>query len=153
MNIHSDQILSTEDMVSICSQVLHCDRNLSSKTINRRSCAVFGIQPKTCVFLWFHLEGLLPVGAEPKHLLWALSFLKLYEVEEGRASRLQVDEKTCRKWTKIFIRAISKLNLVRSCHNYLKNILTFTIRSTGQIDYANHPWITAFVQLMGQIVP
>ena len=78
MNIYSDQILSTEDMLSICSQVLHCDRNSSSETINHRSCAVFGIQPKTHVFLRFHLEGILPFGAEPKHLLWALSFLKLY---------------------------------------------------------------------------
>ena len=68
-----------------------------------------------CVFLWFHLEGLLPEGAEPNHTLWALPFLKFYEVEEGTASRLQADEKTCRKWTKVFVLAISNLKLVCTC--------------------------------------
>ena len=54
------------------------------------------------MFLWFSLEGLVPRRTTPKHLLWGLNFLKLYEVEEARARRLHVDEKTCRKWTSIF---------------------------------------------------
>ena len=33
MNIHSDKIITTKDMVSNRSQVLHYDRNLSSRTI------------------------------------------------------------------------------------------------------------------------
>ena len=48
----------------------------------------FGMTLNVCVFLWLHLGGLLTVGAIPKHLLWSLSCLKLYEVEEDRASRL-----------------------------------------------------------------
>ena len=99
-------------MTVICSQILHCDRKLSTSTINRRCAAVFGLKPKIGVDLWYHLKGLLPNGAAPEHMLWALSFLKLYEVEEARASRLGVHEETCRKWTKVLIFAISKLLLV-----------------------------------------
>ena len=88
MELTIEELITTERMRSVFARVLYCDRNLSSSTINRRSKSVFGITPKVCVFIWLHLEGLLPVGAKPKHLLWALSFLKLYEVEEDRASRL-----------------------------------------------------------------
>ena len=122
MELTSEEFITTERMRSICARALYCDRNLCSSTIDRRSKAVFGIAPKVCVFLWLHLEGLLPVGAKPKHLLWALSFLKLYEVEEGRASRLQVDEKTCRKWTKILLLAISQLQLVSNIEYIVCNL-------------------------------
>lgn len=113
MDDQDSHALSTSCMRKICAIVLHCDRNLSFRTIERRCAGVFGLKPKVCVFLWYHLEGLLPSGATPTYLLWALSFLKLYEVEEARSSRLQVDEKTSRKWIKIFVYAISNLNLVR----------------------------------------
>ena len=99
--------VTTNVMNETCCIVLHCDRSLSTSTINRRAAAVFGLKPNVIVFLWYSLEGLLPKSANLEHLLWALSFLKCYEVEEARASRLQVNEKTCRKWTKIFVNAIS----------------------------------------------
>ena len=99
--------VTTDVMTEICCIVLHCDRNLSKTTINRRSAAVFGLKPKLIVLLWYNLGGLIPKIAKLHHLLWALLFLKLYEVEEARACRLQIDEETCRKWTKIFVKAIS----------------------------------------------
>ena len=104
--------MSTSRMTDVCTVLLHIDRNISTSTINRRCAAVFGLNPKMCVYLWYHLEGLLPDLASPKHMLWVLSCLKLYEVEESRASRLQVDEKPNRKWTKIMTIAVSKLDLV-----------------------------------------
>ena len=104
--------LTLNDVQKICKVMLHCDRSLSSLTISRRCAAVFGIRPKIIFFLWLSLEGLVPRRTTPNHLLWALSFLKLYEVEEARACRLHVDEKTCRKWTSTLVTAISKLNLV-----------------------------------------
>ena len=61
----------------------------------------------------------MPKGVHPRHLLWALYFLKVYPVVEiGRgavAGKKElglagvVDEKTWRKWTKIFVEAISYL--------------------------------------------
>ena len=106
--------VNTDTMFKVVSNVLHCDRNLSTSTINRRSAALFGLKPNLLVLLWYSLEGLIPKTANLHHLLWALSFLKLYEVEEARASRFQIDEKTCRKWTKIMVDAMSQLNLVRA---------------------------------------
>ena len=85
--------ISTIHMTVVCSQILYYDRKLSTSTINRRCAAVFGLKPKIRVHLWYHLKGLLPNGAAPEHMSWAISFLKLYEVEEARASRLGVDEK------------------------------------------------------------
>ena len=99
-------------MTVVCSQILHCDRKLSTSTINRRCAAVFGLKPKNCVHLWYHLKGMLPNGAAPEHMLWALSFLKLYEVGEARAWRLGVDEKIAENGTKILIFAICKLPMV-----------------------------------------
>ena len=79
MNSFPDHLISTESMKSVCSQVPYCDRSLFTETINGRSAAVFSIEPEVR-FLWIYLEGLLPEGAESKHLLWALSFLKWKKV-------------------------------------------------------------------------
>ena len=112
MDFSNFSVKTTDEIRLLCSRILHCDRNLAKSTIDRWSAAVFGIKPKVCVFIWYSSEGLLPNRAEPKHLLQAISFLKLHEVEESRATRFLVDEKTCRKWTKIFLTAMSELNLV-----------------------------------------
>jgi hypothetical protein len=49
-------------------------------------------------------------GAQPKHLMWALNFLKVYGKEEDSANYAGgVDEQTFRKWTHIFVEAISFL--------------------------------------------
>ena len=120
--------MTTTVMYKICSIVLHCDCNLSTSTINRRLAAFFGLKPKSLVLLWYSLEGLIPKRAKLQHLLWALSFLKLYEFKEVRASRFQVDQETSCKWTKIMEHALSQLNLVR--HNYYM----FTVFSDFFID-------------------
>ena len=103
----NSSVKTSEKIRLLCSRILHCDRNLAKSTVDRRSAAVL-----VCVFLWYSLEGLSPNRAESKHLLKALSFLKLYEVEKSSATRFLVDKKTCRKWTKIVVTAISELNLI-----------------------------------------
>lgn len=80
-----------------CTTAFRCNRNLSYSTIYRKSTAVFGLKPKVIVSLQYDLEGLLPSMATPKYLLWGLSFLKLYEIEESRASKFRVDKKACWK--------------------------------------------------------
>lgn len=62
MEIYNDQI------AAICTQLLHCDRNLAARAISRHRAAVFGLKLKICIYLWYHLEGLLPIGATPKHM-------------------------------------------------------------------------------------
>lgn len=52
----------------------------------------------------------MPKGVQPKHLLWGLLFLTTYDTEENLAQRVgNVDEKTFRKWSRLFVDAISYL--------------------------------------------
>ena len=48
-------------------------------------------------------------ACKPKHLLWALIFLKTYSTESSLAVAIGADEKTLRKWIFIIIYAISDL--------------------------------------------
>ena len=66
--------------------------------------------------VWFLLDGeeLQPPGGCPKHLLWALHFLKVYPLQAPGcaafgASGGAVDPKTHRKWVWAYIEAIAKL--------------------------------------------
>ncbi len=52
----------------------------------------------------------MPAGVNPKHILWALLSLTVYDTEHNRAQRLgNVAEKIYRKWSKLFVIAISYL--------------------------------------------
>ena len=59
-------------------------------------------------------DSLLPEGGRPKHLLWALHFMKAYPKQSTGclpigASAGAVDAKTQRKWVWAFIDAIANL--------------------------------------------
>jgi len=79
------------------------------------------IVSKVWSMLWE--EDLLPEGGRPKHLLWALHFLKVYPLQAPAfaavgASGGAVDPKTHRKWVWAFIDAIAELvNEVVSSHS------------------------------------
>jgi hypothetical protein len=47
---------------------------------------------------------------KPKHLLWALHFMKCYPTEKQMSSAVKEDDKTLRKWVQIFIKALAGLN-------------------------------------------
>jgi hypothetical protein len=52
----------------------------------------------------------MPMGVDPKHLLWALYFLTVYDTEHNSSQRVgKVDKKTYRKWLELFVEAISWL--------------------------------------------
>ena len=70
------------------------------------------IVSKVWSMLWE--EDVLPEGGRPKHLLWALHFLKVYPLQTPGcaavgASGGAVDPKTHRKWVWAFIDAIAEL--------------------------------------------
>ena len=44
--------------------------------------------------------------------MWALLFLKLYEIEPVNASLVRCDEKTFRKWSWLFVEAIGDLDYI-----------------------------------------
>ena len=46
---------------------------------------------------------------QPRHLLWALNFMQDYEEESPSSDGFNCDEKTWRKWTWIYVTAMSRL--------------------------------------------
>lgn len=71
----------------------------------------YGISSEVCAVLWNQIEN-KPYGAEPKHLLWCMLFLKNYNKEHINSAITNVDEKTFRLWTWRFVELLAKLNVV-----------------------------------------
>ena len=74
----------------------------------------FGTVPVRCCLIWNMLRACdearaILNGALPKHLLWALMFLKLYGTEATLCGKAKCDEKTFRKWSWKFVQAIALL--------------------------------------------
>ena len=78
---------------------------------NRGFRALFGITPYICSMLWAKCIGQLSNGAEPKHLLWTLTFLKVYSTESVHCVLFGTTEKTFQKWVCCFIGIISDLSI------------------------------------------
>ena len=79
----------------------------------------FGTPVEAVEIVWDLLlrDSLLPEKGRPKHLLWALHFMKAYPKQGPAcatvgASAGAVDAKTFRKWVWAFIRAIAELEEV-----------------------------------------
>jgi len=79
-----------------------------------RFAATFGCSTRVAAALWNRLDGkdLLPEDMLVKHLLWALSFLKLYNPESVQVPVCGADEKTYRKRVWIALEALAELDLV-----------------------------------------
>ena len=78
---------------------------------NRRFISHFGTTPTVASLCWQLIPN-HPRGSHPKHLLWALLFLKLYRSENVHASMVGCDEKTFRKWCRKYIILISRMDVV-----------------------------------------
>ena len=79
---------------------------------HRRFRALFGVDPEVCAAAW-DLVGFnfgFPKGCEKVHLMWTLLFLKTYKTENDLAAMLGgIDEKTLRKWVKIMVELLARL--------------------------------------------
>ena len=76
----------------------------------------FGTSLPIVSMVWSMLleEDILPEGGRPKHLLWALHFLKVYPLQAPGCAAVggsagAVDAKTHKKWVWAFIDAIAEL--------------------------------------------
>ena len=84
----------------------------------RRFPGMFGCSPHVCSIIFKYLqqqndiEWPSSLGLQPKHLLWALLFLKVYNTEEVNSSIVGCNEKTFRKWTWKVIEGLSKMLVV-----------------------------------------
>ena len=87
--------------LSLFSEAARSDR--SHATQNQHFNASCGVHPTVCVIVWGEFKQFMLVedACKPKHLLWALIFLKTYTIKSSLAVAIGVDEKTLQKW--IFI--------------------------------------------------
>ena len=92
-------------------KLIGLERNLAEATIRRRCRSHIGVSFEVCSDVWkrLTLERLLPLKAQPNHLLWALLRLNMYESIDCLSTKLKVDPSTCRKWIWLMIRAIESL--------------------------------------------
>ena len=97
-------INAAEDMVNL--------PQTRNDTFNWRWISAFGLLPKVCSVLWNKIDpfNTMSMGVHPKHLLWALCFLTVYDTEQNSSHRTdRVDKKTHWKWSELFVEAISYL--------------------------------------------
>lgn len=73
--------------------------------------AFYGVTPQICAVLWGFLENGLE-SVQIKHLLWALSFLKNYNIERVNASIFRTDPKTFRKWCWMVVKFLAGIDVV-----------------------------------------
>mmetsp|Transcript_7735 Transcript_7735/g.20247 ORF Transcript_7735/g.20247 Transcript_7735/m.20247 type:complete len:123 (-) Transcript_7735:24-392(-) len=80
---------------------------------DRRFKALFGASATVVATLWIMiLTKAQTIGAGPKHLLWALHFLKVYSVEDVSAEVVGTDPKTWRKWVWRMVDLMHGLDIV-----------------------------------------
>ena len=102
---------SGEQFLLLASGLLGRAPGLTMTVAKRRFRALFGVSPVVCAAAWSIAGPQLPRGARPKHLLWALMFLKIYGTEHTHAAIAHVDEKTFRKWSWAILELISNLSV------------------------------------------
>jgi hypothetical protein len=61
----------------------------------------FGTPPHVVAIVWHLIDK--PEGAEPKHLLWILLFIKVYASEDVLHNMVGTSKNTYRKWTDIIL--------------------------------------------------
>lgn len=101
-----------ESFIKLGNQYTESSMARSAKVALRRFKSFFGAPPSVCSIIWDKIKNQVPVGGEPKHLLWSLLFLKQYTDEHTRRSIVGADEKTIRKWTWIFVELLSEMDVV-----------------------------------------
>ena len=87
---------------------------LADSTKNRIFSASFGISAMICTQILHLIDDIIQTNTSPKHLLWALLFLKHYNTVSHNASIVGVDDKTYRKWTWKILKAIKSIDFLVS---------------------------------------
>jgi hypothetical protein len=74
---------------------------------------LFGTEPRFAAWMWKRTADELPTKLQhPKHLLWALAFLKLHNTEPALAASFHTNKRTFRDAVWPTIRSVSYLDLV-----------------------------------------
>ena len=93
---------------TLLRSILKLERDLCAYTINTRCRSHIGVSFEVCADVWNQIttNGSIPEKAMPKHLLWTLNFMFLYDV---LATRWEADTKTLKKWIWAMIDSIMTL--------------------------------------------
>ena len=119
---------------NMLQKLIGLEQNLAEATIWRRCRSHIGVSFEVCSDVWkrLTLERLLPLKAQPNHLLWALLRLNMYELIDCLSTNLKVDPSSCRKWIWLMIRAIESLETsVVSLMTYLPEAWNYHNEMTG----------------------
>jgi membrane protein YqaA with SNARE-associated domain len=109
--------------------------------------SLFGCSPEITAEIWYRVaphggETSLTKGAEPRHLLWALLFMKLYANDTALCAMVGgVDIKTFRFWTRYFIGKMSR-TLFHLEVSYISEELSFVIIHALADHFVNNIFIS-----------
>lgn len=106
-------IVSEEVMAAVAAEVLEFPqaRRYSQAMKDKKIRGHFGASIAIITAIWNEIEASVDApGAMPKHLLWALVFLKIYASEEVHCRLVGwTDSDTFRKWSWYFVEKIADL--------------------------------------------
>jgi len=97
----------------LCFTILKRASPAYNTTVYRYEKEVFGVSSLVCYSIWESIYEKLPYSSKPKHLLWALIFLKNYSTEKVHSIIAGCDVKTFRKWSWEYVGYIACLKTVR----------------------------------------
>ena len=110
--------ISATNFLHQAHRMLRLTNVLIGSTFEQRYKQTFGLSPFLTSVLWYRLVTAaedtessysLPLSTQPKHLLWALLFLRIYATEAINANITGSSKKTFRKWSWIVVNAIADL--------------------------------------------
>ena len=89
-------------------RILTMNENLSENTLKELFRSHIGCSFEVCADAWNRMvaRDSLPGDAKPKHLIWTLMYLKLYDTQRRSSVVLRSDADTIRKWRNIILRAL-----------------------------------------------
>jgi len=93
----------------------------AGREVGRTFIALFGLRPFTIFKLWRLIveESGRDFHFSPKHLMWALLFLRTYAKEEMLATLVGVTEKTFRRWVWLIVGKLAAIDSLVSEGRYV----------------------------------
>jgi len=115
--------ISCNNFAILGGEIMGFCGNYEGERFSRCFCSWFGLQPMMCAIIWSNLVSSKWVkrlhNCHPKHLLWAMLFLKCGSSEDVRALQVGADRKTVRKWVWFVVEGIASLDRTIVSVNYI----------------------------------
>ncbi|KAI2498412.1 hypothetical protein MHU86_16109 [Fragilaria crotonensis] len=104
-----ERTTTPDTFISEARRLLKSNANLGAGVPDRDFRSHFGVSPTVCFMIWEKCKSSFLVhNVLPRHLLWALMFLKIYATEDVLSTIAAVSRKTYRFWTWIVLMIIAK---------------------------------------------